>query len=121
MCSQMEKTHTHTQTMLTRRLLESGKISPKVQAREREKQRNRSCFGAEMSTRQSTKGDGREKQYKLDAADATASRQLVARNKRHRVACAAAPSFTSAPATAPCAFSLVVAQELTLSRISQRN
>lgn len=55
-----------------------------------------------MSTRQSTKGEGREKQYKLDAADATASRQLVARNKRHRVACAAAPSFTSAPCRCPC-------------------
>lgn len=36
MCAVKWKRHTHTQTMLTRRLLESGKISPKVQAREGE-------------------------------------------------------------------------------------
>lgn len=108
--------------MLTRRLLESGKISPKVQAREGEAKQSLLLWcGNEHKTIHKRRRQRKAIQIRRGRCNCFQAACGTQQTTPCGMRCCPVFHFYPAPATAPCAFSLVVAQELALSRISQRN
>lgn len=104
--------------MLTRRLLESGKISPKVQAREGEAKQSLLLWcGNEHKTIHKRRRQRKAIQIRRGRCNCFQAACGTQQTTPCGMRCCPVFHFYSAP----CAFSLVVAQELALSRISQRN